>query len=436
MRHEIDHDAPTPRADTPSIYGPRNEVASMRAVIRLVCAVVLLCCCVAAHADGDSGWGSLKLYRTYHYVADWSERAHHFDVWFLDVEPMYCSVPGNTPDQIMALTMSDLECWWGGLAPNPGGFPPVPDDVTHLAEAIGDRMAELFPNASNLLIGYSGDFSTIKIGEVTPVASDGSLKMISLLSFAIFPEPPQLGFYGMQWYGAVGLSPEPAAALCDPTPCFVDFVMPPEIEGSCLVCGYYQGAGGSYPSAWSDLGSAVLATADAIDQGTYVNPIDSILATQGDTLLPSGLDQYAEYTIHAYLRGDSGREEVELKYSVSEVASGPVTSVFRSRRTGLVYRATLDLGTESLTTIVSTPTGEIQELSLPIVFELIRDGDVVAIDGLPSLEMDFDGRMMVFGGFGAFTRIDVVLDKLMGAGVFLPQPRQPYFTDLLSSEPR
>jgi hypothetical protein len=412
----------------------------MRSVIRLVCGVALLCCSVTSHAEERSRWDSLKLYRTYHYVTDRSERAHHFDVWFQNIGPMYCSVSGNTPDQIMALTISDLECWWGGLALPPGCVPPaVPDDINHLAGAVVDRIAELYPDASDLLIGYSGDFSGIQIGAVTPIASDGNLKMVSRLSFAIFADPPQLRFYGEQWVSALTFTPKPAAELCDPAPCFVDFLMPAEIEGSCLRCGHYEGAGGSYPSAWSDFESAVLATADAIDRGTYVNPINSILSAQGDTLLPSSLNQYAEYTILTYLRGDGGWEDVKLKFLVSKVASGPVTRVFRSRRTGLVYQATLDLGTGSLTTIVSTPTGERQQLSLPVVVELIRDGDVVAIDGLPHLDMDRDDRKMIFGGFGDFTRIDVVLDKLRGARVFLPQsnlpPNKPFLADPPNSEP-
>ncbi|MEE4274153.1 MAG: hypothetical protein V2I67_20915 [Thermoanaerobaculales bacterium] len=76
---------------------------------------------------------------------------------------------------------------------------------------------------------------------------------------------------------------------------------------------------------------------------------------------------------------------------------------------------------------MSTPTGERQELSVPISVELIHDGDVVAIDGHPHLDMPSDERRMVFGGFGNHTRIDVYLDSFQGALIFLPLPQQPYF---------
>ena len=406
----------------------------MRSVISLVGAVALLCCSFTSHALEGSEWDGLKLYRTYHYVIDKTERAHHFDVWFDDGWTHHCFVGGNTPGEIM---VSGIGCLWGGLRLPPGGVTPVPDAVSHLADAVVARIAELFPGASNIVVAYRGDFSTIEIGAATPITSDGSLFLFSELTFSIFAEPPELRSYpyGLQITSGLTGTPPPAEELCDTAPCFVDLVMPPEIEGSCLVCAHSWGAGGPYEPAWSDFVSAVLATAEAIDQGTYVNPINSILSAQGDTLLPSDLNQFADYKIYTYLRGSGERETITLKFPVSKSASGPVTSSRISRKTGIFYQASLDFGTRSVTTIVSTPTGERQELSVPVSVELIRDGDVVAIDGHPHLDMPRDERRMVFEGFGDHTRIDVYLDSFQGALIFLPLPRQPYFTGLPISEP-
>lgn len=404
----------------------------MRSVIRLVVGVALLCCSFTSHAQEGFVRDGLKLYRTYHYVMDRTERAHHFDVWFNDIAPHHCSVAGNTPDEIMT---SGIGCLWGGLGMPPcGGVPPVPDDVSHLADAVVDRIAELFPGATNIVVAYSGDFSTIEIGAATPIASDGGLFLFSELTFSVFADPPELRFYGMQITSGLTGSPPPAEELCDKAPCFVDLVMPPEIEGSCLAYAHSRRAGGLYESTWSEFVSAVLATADAIDQGTYVNPISSILSAQGDTLLPSSLNQFAEYEIRTYLRGSDERETIKLRFPVSNSASGPITRSRFSRKTGLFYQATLDLGTRSVTTIVSTPTGERQELSVPISVELIHDGDVVAIDGHPHLDMPWEERKMVFEGFGDHTRIDVRLDSFQGARIFLPLPKQPYYADLPISE--
>ena len=181
--------------------------------------------------------------------------------------------------------------------------------------------------------------------------------------------------------------------------------------------------------------SAVLATADAIDQGTYVNPIGSILSYQGETLLPSDLNQFADYEINTYLRGSGVNETIKLKFPVSESASHPVTRSRISRKTGIFYQATLDLGTRSVTTFVSTPTGERQGLSAPILVELIHDGYVVAIDGHPRLDLPWEERSMVFEGFGNHTRVDVYLDSFEGSLIFLPLPQQPYYAPLPLPEP-
>jgi hypothetical protein len=396
----------------------------MRSVISLVGGVALLCCSITSHAQAGSEWDGLKLYRTYHYVMDKTERAHHFDVWFNDGYPHHCSVAGNTPDEIMA---SGVRCLWGWFGSPPVGVPPVPDDVSHLADAVVDRIAEHSPGASNIVVAYSGDFSTIEIGATTPITSDGSLFLFSELRFSVFADPPELRPYGRQITSGLTGTPPPAEELCDTAPCFIDLVMPPEIEGSGLAYAHYWGAGGPYEPAWRDFVSAVLATADTIDQGTYVNPISSILSAQGDTLLPPDLNQFADYEIRTYLRGSDERETIKLKFPVSKSASGPVTRSRISQKTGIFYQATLDLGTRSVTTMVLTPTGERQELTVPISVELIHDGDVVAIDGHPHLDLPWEEGKMVFEGFGDHTRIYVYLDSFQGARVFLPLPQQPYY---------
>jgi len=403
----------------------------MRSVISLVVGVALLCCSFTSHAQEGFVRDGLKLYRTYHYVMDKTERAHHFDVWFNDGYPNHCSLAGNTPDEIMA---SGLRCLWGWFGSPPGSVPPVPDDVSHLADAVLDRMAELSPGASNIVVAYSGDFSTIEIGAATPITSDGSLFLFSELTFSVFAEPPELRSYGTQITSGLTGNPRPAEELCDTAPCFVDLVMPPEIEGSCLAYAHHQGAGGLYESTWSNFVSAVLAAADAIDQGTYVNPISSILSAQGDTYLPSDLNQFADYEIRTSLRGSDESETIKLKFPVSKSASGPITRSRISQKTGIFYQATLDLGSRSVTTIVSTPTGERQERSVPISVELIHDGDVVAIDGHPHLDLPWDDPGMVFAGFGDHTRIDVYLASFKGALVFLPLPQQPYYEARPNSE--
>ena len=88
-----------------------------------------------------------------------------------------------------------------------------------------------------------------------------------------------------------------------------------------------------------------------------------------------------------------------------------------------------------MTTFVSTPTGERQGLSAPILVELIHDGYVVAIDGHPRLDLPWEERSMVFEGFGNHTRVDVYLDSFEGSLIFLPLPQQPYYAPLPLPEP-
>jgi hypothetical protein len=388
--------------------------------ITLTASLVLLLGLVAsASAQVNPIYARLKAYRTYFDVTATTPMAQRFKVWFIDKDYCFCSIAGNTVQEMENLTEHDLHLWWGGFSLPPSSVEPVPAPLKPLADAMLARVKVLHPDGKNFLVSYAGEFRTVSIREMTPLAREGDpgkrLSHNGNANFAIKRDGTVAGTEGMTGIGT-GLVAHPAFPdESTKLPHFVDFRLPPELESYSLVAGYLYHLGGASAAAWNQMIAAALKTAKAIEEGTYKNPIEELLAQQGSTVLPEGFDAQLTVEVDSYARHADFQHQqhasARLLFSTRAVLAGPVTQTFRAEKLGLTYRVTLDLKRLIVSFNIKNSAGDEKSAAYELKYsngvEPIVEGNSTALNGGYVLaQMDENTREITVPGTDGFQQFD------------------------------
>lgn len=391
--------------------------------------VLLLALALAAplSAEVNPVYARLKGYRTYVAIQDVKPRAHHFYVWFSDIEPCLAQVAGNTVAEMEALTEEDLHMSWGAFGLPPDSVDPVPDAVKPLADAMVAQIQKLHPDARNFKVRYEGDFRTVSVQEIMPRALPGDPRLRPAAkveaTLKVLPDGRVDGTYGMAMAGH-GLLVHPAFEdEYTECPRFVDHVMPAELEGTSLLYGPIFGR------SYEALCAKIVQAADAITAGTYTNPIEGVLTAQGDTQLPPHYSTLLKLSIDMYARAEDWANQVgespQFVISVRSGLAGPVTQSVTSARTGLTYTLTADFRALRMSVRVSGPSGEVSA-SYPLILtegqDFVTEGDSAALTGGWMFAEHTDDSDLSLPGANGFTRFDIYPESsIYGSLVPLPE---------------
>lgn len=391
--------------------------------------VLLLALALAAPLSAEINpiYARLKAYRTYVAIQSVKPQAHHFYVWFSDIEPCLAQISGNTVAEMEALTEDDLHMSWGAFGLPPDSVDPVPDAVKPLADAMVAQIQKLHPDARNFKVRYEGDFRTVSVQEIMPRAlvGDPTRRPAATVeaTLKVLPDGRVDGTYGMAMAGH-GLLVHPAFEdEYTECPRFVDHVMPAELEGTSLLYGPIFGR------SYEALCAKIVQAADAIGAGTYTNPIERVLTAQGETQLPPHYSTLLKLSIDTYARAEDWSNQVgespQFVISVRSGLAGPVTRSVSSEKTGLTYTLTADFRALTMAIRVSGPTGEVSA-TYPLILSdgqsFVTEGDSAALTGGWMFAEIPDDQELSLPGANGFTSFDVYPEgSIYGSLVPLPE---------------
>ena len=229
-------------------------------------------------------------FRSYLRVLRVDPFANHFAVSFmvegtrLKVEVL--STPGEPPQ----VTITDGRTWTNP----PLEVAAVPAALRGLADAAEAAICTAHPGATDVVVEYRGAFRQITVQEEVPYDKPARFGIPAEM---ILRADQNLGKLSGPEYATSGLG---GLAHGRPNnPRWVAFVGPPEFAGRCLLCA--AGANrAAPPSYWPDLARSILATARAIEHGTYHPIFNQLLASQSDRLVPAEIDQTLELILTAH----------------------------------------------------------------------------------------------------------------------------------------
>lgn len=394
----------------------------MRTLVPCLIPALILATLATTARAADPVFPRLKAYRTYLHIEKVDRFAQRFTAWFINQDYNRVEVGVNSVEEVEKLTDEQLQGSWGGFAIPPGQIDPIPDEMKPIADALAARLKLAYPELTELKIGYDGKKRAISVEELTPFTAnrDASETFVRRSNVTYFQavDAQDLEPAGIQMYGGLGiLCHESFPQDCDASPSFVDFTMPPALEGTSLLRSRLDESVPAYGPAWKDFCHIAIATADALENGTYQNPIETVLARQGDTVLPPTFAQHLEYTLNGYARAEDFQNQVEDRHTfqipLQEAVEGTVRRIWTSPETGLEYSLAVSFADRRLTLWVKTPGGQQGRSGASMLDNstggfLIRDGERVALDqGYLDLQIDEGQSEFSFEGEGKFTSFDI-----------------------------
>jgi hypothetical protein len=273
---------------------------------------------------------ALKLYRNTFLVDRVGPYAHHFTIWYRHIEPNYARVrawidPATGRTQIAV----DDEAFGGIAPPRPTDIPMTPE-VADLADALDREVRDRCPAGRKWVIRYEGQYREVDLVEMMSLKPDGA-PPVGFRGFVRFPADESLmrplagPKGGMSGFGDIAAT-EPMQ--------WVDFVPPPESMGTTFYLNRLWLSKGppSPPSAEATLMDRALEAARRLLAHQPSPPLADILAAQGPTLLPQGIDQPLAFTLTFYARprsvpGDVHQQQLDLTIGLktAEVVHGGVS---------------------------------------------------------------------------------------------------------------
>jgi hypothetical protein len=362
--------------------------------VLLLCSVIAAATTLPALASDNDVYGRVKNYRTYLSVGKVTQYIHLFEAW-VDDNDWYCG-GANTEAEIGTLTRKDFLTRSGYIGLPPADLPPVPEALKPLAQALRKRINQLEAHTRRvpMVIGYRGFKRMVRVDEFIPVSDDTDPQertaIRTSITFGQAPGRPQLDlleWHAMGWYQMLcGSNAEGG----ETQPSFIDYRLPPQLEGSCLL--YSRSRWGhpdeTYELAWKEASGVISRTADALTAGTYNNPIESILQAQGSTALPPGFNAHVDIAVGTYgTKNGQNRElpDVRFRVSLREAMHSVVKRTVVSPESKLSYELVLDMANRKLTVVVTTPGGQSCVMDGKVDddahHKLIVDGDNYGIEG-------------------------------------------------------
>jgi hypothetical protein len=241
----------------------------------------------------------LKLYRNTFLVDRVGPYEHHFSLWYDHIEPNFARVRARIdPATGRAHVAIDNEAF-GDVFP-PKAPRPTPPQVADLARALDREVRRRCPDGRKWVVQYEGQYREVDLMEMTLLKA-GSAPEIGWHGYALFPADEALTH---QVAGPIdymsGLALLDAAGSAQ----WVDFVPPAESMGTTLFVDRLARSKEppSPPSADAVLVQRALDAARRMASKQPSLRLSDILAAQGETLLPPGMDQRLLLDISFYAR--------------------------------------------------------------------------------------------------------------------------------------
>ncbi|MGE0711816.1 MAG: hypothetical protein AB7N76_30875 [Planctomycetota bacterium] len=301
----------------------------------------------------------LPLHRTWFNLREVSDRPrHHFRVWFHEVEACDAQVTVSDLEELAALP--PIPTGFGAAEP-PREVPPVPDGLRELAAAIAARIQAEHPEARRIQTGYGGYARDLLVDELIPVQREPSPPLQERLwrrttHHLLLGEGDEL----LWGEGPIMLAAEGYLDDHDAPPRLIDYRLPPKLEGTSLF--YAQGTGlARYAGCWRDLEAALVHAARAVLAGAHSDPLEALLAADGEGLLPPGYHSTVELELSVYDRAPGGvSRRPALRFSLPAALTGAAEAEWRDPGLDLAVEARLSLAPLALRLRV-THRGEVRE---------------------------------------------------------------------------
>jgi hypothetical protein len=395
----------------PEVFRKGNPAMYPR---HLVLALLLTVAVCPARSEVHSIYGRLKAFRAYYSVSHMDQVAHRFTVWYHHNEWCMLHIAGNTVEEMNNLSEHDLSPAFGPWACPPAHPRPVPEELKPLAVAMLARIKAVHPEGNQFKVGYSGHFWQARIAEVVPLAPPGAENRLArgmecLLKISAENTILEQSFST----GGTGLLAH-VTIPDDPSKCplFIDFSLPAELEGTSPIYARYYDPQTPYVEVYQRLVTQAMKTLISLKAGTYVNPIEGLLAGQGDSLLPPAYDSSLLYNLDMYARAEHQRgEHVIHRFSLKKALSGPVHETLYSGL-GLHYDVTIDLPRHQLAVKVISPVGDTLARTYEVKMTnssggILTVGDAAALQGAWLSVIRPHDEELSLPGTAGFTQFDV-----------------------------
>lgn len=340
-------------------------------------------------------YAQLKTYRTYYGLSRYQGVRHNFRVWFRHGPDRYVHsgrVNADTPahaDQIQDLGGGFVLAVGNTEFPQTYPDQPVPAGLEALTQALEKRIQVLRPGASEFVFRWMGRYRNFTVEEIIPVSDEADIykRFASMGSYSLkAAENSDIietdfgsngsGISFMCWKGYRD---------CNKPPAFLDFAMPVALEGtSVLASEYYykKDRDPAYAQVYADLSQAILKAGPEFEAGTYQSALPALLARQGNSLLPVGLEASVRwrFSVYGYKARQTIDEEIELSHNLKDL----FTNGFRKTYTfpsldNVTVKVELDLKNQRAEFEVANSKGDKGSVTYSLdTTKVIRDGAAVA----------------------------------------------------------
>lgn len=371
--------------------------------LRLTSFLLAILFAAQAHAADTSMIDKLKTYRTYYILNSLGHFTHTFDVWFDNDEGIYCQFSANQPSDVSSLGSRSYSCGSGFYGVRPKGkVPVVPKKFTSIEVELKKIILRDYPKAKNFLFSYSGEYRQADLVEVTPLSighADERLYASAWFGLKFFRDghtelTPASGEFGLG--RGFGLWCSRETRPCEGQRAFVNYVLPPELEGSSPVdvrTFDKERKFSQYVKIWDELVESIRQTIESFDNGSYSNPIFDILNAQGDTVLPPQFNQYLKFSLSLFFYNEEVGSELrgaqefsrDVYISTKDILNqGSFNLDIETGNLGAKIHMELKKGKTLAVTVIS-PSGAKGSKDYAIdVWDkrVIRDGGNVAVAGV------------------------------------------------------
>jgi len=386
---------------------------------------------------------SLKIFRTYYLVEALTPQAHQFTVWVRD-QASRASV-GKENDKeakdwveyhysIADLSAPSVSVVARNLPSDRGlvRYPPLLSltGITSEQNAVlNDFFATQFPGRK-VQVGYLGYFARFQIQEILPL---GNCTLAGVTQNGLRAGILTDGTYRVFLDGQVRSEGLVSKSEClsthlwiNPGASFLDFSLPPAIEGSALLASKSEQRAEVHAAAFQDLMKAIslfplngLGDAQINDSAKKMqNSLSTLLERQGKEELPPGLEQSIELSISVYGRrfNEIGSLQAEEKLifviPVKDLFEGKVDLKGESTKTGFHFHLKSE-GSGFDLQLKANVGDEEQAFSLTLGDGL--DDRMVSSSGIRAVLRNLDYKMTpplatTFKGNSRFSGFDFYLD--------------------------
>ena len=261
-------------------------------------------------------WAHLKVMRNYLRLVEVGPFAHHFTVWYHDVEPCVCEAT------VEGAQVTLRDCWFGGMGVPPAQVPALPRELQPLGDKVWARVQERERGARAPIVKYNGEYRAVTFAEDIRLSEEYAAGLVAMLTLASDAELTRFTRVIGSTSGIGALCGLPGDAACSATPRWIRFATP--ARGRSVLDRYRVelerrqrrrrcAAGGL-------LGEARRAPAQAA-----ALPLDALEV--GDTLLPEGLEQRVQavfevWAMRANRGGAAETRTLSLPFDARDVARG------------------------------------------------------------------------------------------------------------------